>query len=317
MLTVHDPRLFRLGREAFCRALVEQAVGPGGARKAEVCLGTSVMRLTFVPGRYRLAELAERAAAAIRAATDLVGESVDSSRINGKAWTSLTAIVADEQTSIWEALVEKPGRVLLSHRALSESPWLAARLAQALRDVPGVRGCRALPWVGRVATDVDPACDAIDDLVSAAEMSYHRESGTVRAVVGVPVRDPVGPEQQTRVETGPRRLVDLLLAGGTFAAAIAGFIVPGVPTAPFLLLSQHYLHRATPETYGRLCRLPVVGLLARKADRGGRIWEDRRTMWVSLGWSALTAAAFLIIHPPLSVALAMELGLFAFSGSLS
>ena len=40
-------------------------------------------------------------------------------------------------------------------------------------------------------------------------------------------------------------------------------------------------------------------------------------MWVSLGWSALTSAAFLIIHPPLPVALAMELGLFAVSGSLS
>ena len=168
-----------------------------------------------------------------------------------------------------------------------------------------------------MAIDVDPACDAIDDLVSAAEMPYRRESGTVRAVVGVPVRGPVWSESKQRDETAARPLVDLLLAGGTFAVAIAGFIVPGVPTAPFLLLSQHYLHRATPETYGRLCRLPVVGLLARKADRGGPLWEDRRTMWVSLGWSALTAAAFLIIHPPLPVALAMELGLFAFSGSLS
>ena len=152
ILTVHDPRLFRIGREAFCRALVEQAVGPGGARKAEVCLGTSVMRLTFVPGRYRLAELAERAAAAIRSATALVGEPDDSCRINRRAWTSLTAIVTDEQTSIWETLIEKPGRVLLSHRALSETPWLAAMLAQALRNVPGVRGCRATS-LGRTSGD--------------------------------------------------------------------------------------------------------------------------------------------------------------------
>ncbi len=97
--------------------------------------------------------------------------------------------------------------------------------------------------------------------------------------------------------------------------AVAGVIVPGVPTAPFLLLSHHYLHRAAPETHGRLCHLPGVGWLIRKADRAERSWKDRGALWKSLAWSALSAAVFLVLHPPLPVALAIEFGLAAFSGS--
>ena|SRR5271165_2838376 len=86
-------------------------------------------------------------------------------------------------------------------------------------------------------------------------------------------------------------------------------------TAPFLLLSHHYLHRAAPETYGRLCHLPGVGWMIRKADKAEHSWKDRRALWKSLAWSALSAAVFLVVHPPLPVALAIEFGLATFSGS--
>ena len=314
IVEVHDPRLFRAGREAFCRALVEEAVGPGRALRAEVCLTSSDFRLEFEPGRFNRAGLAERVVSAVRVATPAASGPIISHDDHRDAWTSLTAFAADGGPSLWETRIEHPGRVVLRHRALLDAPWLAVRVARALRDLRGMRACRAFPWSGHVVIDVDPGSGAPDGLVEAAEAAYRRESRAARPVAGVPVPGPIASEEAPPVETGPQRVLGVALAGGSFALAIAGFVLPGIPSAPFLLLSHHYLLHAMPATYRWLSRQPGVGTLIRKADRAGRPWEDRRAMWKTLGWSALAAAAFLVIHPPLPVALALEFGLFAFSG---
>ncbi len=308
VVEVHDPRLLRHGMETFCLALVKHAVETSGARRAGICLRSSVCRFEFTPGSLDPVELAERAASGIRAATRDASGPIVSERKQPAAWVSITAFAAGASVSLWETLIEEPGRVWLSHPALREAPWLAVRVARVLRGLPGVAACRANPWFGRVEIDIESVSSTVADLVTAAEAAFCRESGAVDAAATAP---PGGP-----AETRPgRRLVDLLLAGGTFTVAVAGVIVPGVPTAPFLLLSHHYLHRAVPETYGRLCHLPGVGWLIRKADRAERSWKDRGALWKSLAWSALSAAVFLVVHPPLPVALAIEFGLAAFSGS--
>ena len=111
------------------------------------------------------------------------------------------------------------------------------------------------------------------------------------------------------------RLVDLLLAGGTLTVAAAGLIVPGVPSAPFLLLSHRYLHRAAPETLRRLSHVPGIGWLVCKADQAERRRKGPRALLKSLAWSAVAAAVCLVVQPPLPVAFAIEFGLAAFSGS--
>jgi len=167
-----------------------------------------------------------------------------------------------------------------------------------------------------VEIDIDSVLSTVADLVNAAEAAFCRESGAVDAAATAPPGGPADSKERTPAETRHRRrLVDLILAGGTFTVAVAGMIVPGVPTAPFLLLSHHYLHRAAPATLAHLCHLPGVGWVIRKADRADRSWKDRGALWKSLTWSALTAAVLLVVHPPLPVALAIEFGLAAFSGS--
>ncbi len=316
VVEVHDPRLLRHGRETFCLALVKHAVATSGACRAAICLRSSVCRFEFSPGSRDPVELAERVASAIRAATrDACGPIVSDPK-QPAAWVSMTAFAAGARVSLWETLIEEPGRVWLSHAALREAPWLAVRVARVLRGLPGVAACRANPWFGRVEIDIDSVSSTVADLVTAAEAAFCRESGAVDAAATAPPGGPADSHEMLPAETRPgRRLVDLLLAGGTFTVAVAGVIVPGVPTAPFLLLSHHYLHRAAPETYGRLCHLPGVGWLIRKADRAERSWKDRGALWKSLAWSALSAAVFLVVHPPLPVALAIEFGLAAFSGS--
>ncbi len=87
VVEIHDSRLLRPGREAFCRALVEAAVERFGADRAEMRLESSTCRLDFEPGRFDRAELAARAAGAIRSATPAVRDG--SGRRSG--WTILTA----------------------------------------------------------------------------------------------------------------------------------------------------------------------------------------------------------------------------------
>jgi uncharacterized membrane protein YbaN (DUF454 family) len=72
VIEMHDARLFQPARAAFCRALAETAVARFGARRADVLMDSSTCRLEFEPGRFDRAELADRAASAVRAATPSV-----------------------------------------------------------------------------------------------------------------------------------------------------------------------------------------------------------------------------------------------------
>jgi uncharacterized membrane protein YbaN (DUF454 family) len=94
VIEFHDPRLLRPDRAAFCRALVETAVARFGARRAEVLMESSTCRLEFGPGRFDRAELAGRAASAVRAATpsvrDGAGRRDDSGAVGGVLRASAT-----------------------------------------------------------------------------------------------------------------------------------------------------------------------------------------------------------------------------------
>jgi uncharacterized membrane protein YbaN (DUF454 family) len=311
LVVVHDPRLLRPGREAFCRALVREAVGQGGALRAEVVLATSDFRLEFATGRFDRAGLAEQVALAVRAATPSARDLAPSR----DAWLTLTAFPAGGEPSVWETLEGRTGRVVLRHRALIDAPWLAVRLARALRGLPGVRTCLAHPWSGRLEVDVDAETAPPAVVVAAAESALRKELPASRPYAGTPSTFPVMPQEPPFVEPGARRLVDLVLAGGSFTMAVAGFVVPGVPSAPFVVLASHYLVRSAPKTHQRLSRLPGVGPVLQRTGRAGHPWADRRAFLKTLGWSVLTAAAFLIVHPPLPVVLALEFGLLTLSGA--
>ncbi len=74
LVEIRDPRLFRPGREAFCRELARSAVENLQARRVDIDLTSSICRLEFDPGEFDRAELASRAAAAVTAATPALNE---------------------------------------------------------------------------------------------------------------------------------------------------------------------------------------------------------------------------------------------------
>ena len=63
----------------------------------------------------------------------------------------------------------------------------------------------------------------------------------------------------TQSVTGLRRMLYLLLAGGFFVLAMAGVILPGLPTTPFLLLTSYFLVRSYPRLNERLIKSKLFG----------------------------------------------------------
>lgn len=66
-----------------------------------------------------------------------------------------------------------------------------------------------------------------------------------------------------RMATGWKRALHLSLAGLTFALAVIGVILPGIPTTPFLLLTSYHLLRSSHRLHNRLLDSKVFGPLLR------------------------------------------------------
>ncbi|MHB1556784.1 MAG: DUF454 family protein [Isosphaeraceae bacterium] len=235
VVEIRDTRLFRAGQEPFCRALAEAAVMDLGAELAEVDLGASICRLVFGPGRFDRAELAERAAAAVRAATPRVTKEIDRSEPLRPEWTEFSAFAGDGVMVV-------------------------------------------------------------------------REWGGESAAGGIVPFDEAGPADSR----SSRRVADLAMAGGSLLMTIAGVILPGIPTLPFLIMTAKYAARVSPG-FERLVedRPWLAALLAQAEPQEGQPidwWAIGRM----IGLAALFVAAIMILHPPMPIVLAVELGVMAF-----
>ncbi len=227
VVEIHDPRLLRPGREAFCHALADIAVTQFGATRAEVRIDSSTCRLEFEPGRFDRAELARRVADAVRTATPAVRGGSAGRDDHQAGWSILTAFPNGSGTSV------------------------------------------SVEWAD--------------------------ESESV-------------PESPAR----PRRLVNLAMAGGSFALAVGGAILPGIPTLPFLILSGRYAVRVSPRIERLLQSQPWCAALLAEAEARSGATFDWRSLSRTIGPAVLFAAAILVLHPPLPVVLAIELGMMAF-----
>ena len=108
------------------------------------------------------------------------------------------------------------------------------------------------------------------------------------------------------------RLVDLAMAGGSFVLAIGGVILPGVPTLPFVIMTGRYAVRVSPRIERLLTRQPWCAALLAEAETSRGPEFDWRSLAKTIGPASLFVAAILILHPPLPVVLALELGLMAY-----
>jgi uncharacterized membrane protein YbaN (DUF454 family) len=116
------------------------------------------------------------------------------------------------------------------------------------------------------------------------------------------------------IPTGSARLANLIMAGGSFALAIGGIILPGIPALPFLITSARYAVRVCPGFEQRLMRQTWCATWLPKAEDLAGTTLDWRSSLPMIGLSALVALALLIIQPPYPVVIGLELGLMGLFG---
>lgn len=218
ILEIVDPRMFRPGKETFCRTLIATATGLGGASCVELELSAHRCRFHFEPNRFDESELARRVSLAIKAATMAV--------------------------------------------QLEASGCVDRRITSALQE-PSIAS---------------------------------------------------GSEDELPVRTGGDRCRCMALGGGSLVAGVAGLVLPGIPTAPFLLLSAHYFMQSSSTFRRWLDGTPLLGEIVRKLEASGRTVLDRSLLLKSLGMGILLGLVFLVVHPPLPLVMAIELGLTVLFG---
>jgi uncharacterized membrane protein YbaN (DUF454 family) len=240
VVEIRDPRLFRPGREAFCRALAQSAVENLKARRVEIALNTSTCRLAFEPGEFDRTEMARRAAAAVTAATPAMRDRPANTHRGRAGWTKLTALATDVEMTFAQQPADHP-------------EWSAVARFRAPHVQPPP-----------TAADVSP-------------------------------------------------LFDLALVGGSLTMAVAGAILPGVPSLPFLVLAARHAIRLSPRIDHFLRRQPGLAAFLNQAEASGTLLRlDRRSLVKTLPITVLATAVLLIVHPPLPVVLVLEIGVMAF-----
>jgi uncharacterized membrane protein YbaN (DUF454 family) len=147
---VCDPRLFRAGRRAFGRRLLEAAMLEPAVLRVEVDIELASCRVEFGPGSVGAPKMASTFAAAVRAAAE---ESPNAERSPlwrlPSDWCALTAsrVPGNGECPLWETFERRPGGIRVRNRSIDASLIRLKNLALA-------GGSFALTLVGLVVPGI-------------------------------------------------------------------------------------------------------------------------------------------------------------------
>jgi uncharacterized membrane protein YbaN (DUF454 family) len=190
----------------------------------------------------------------------------------------------------------EPGR--FNRRELAQRVTGAVRAAtSSVRDGSGVRDGFSSGWTILTGFSAD----------GQALLSATRGYSGIASESALPAAATSG---------GSGRLSNLIMAGGSFALAVGGIILPAIPALPFLIMSARYAARVCPEFEQRLMRQTWCATWLPKAEDPAGATLDWRSSLPMIGLSAVVALALLIIHPPYPVVIGLELGLMGLFGWL-
>lgn len=262
------PPLFHADRRGFCRGMVEATLRQPGVRAAGVDLAKASFQVEFTPEKRAAREMADAITAAVRAALDA------ESRVEGgwfqrqqseRAWAALSAYASDDGASIWELLRVEPDRILLHHQALHDGRDRLAALADAIARSKGVDFCRVSLWSAQLEVRFDPSQVSVDQLLEGLERERARLAR--KGVAEVPSTRLTHVDLSGEIEgpppvaTGVRRIWYLAQAGGSLILTAVAYVLPVVPTWPFMMATSYYLSRSSPRLHDLLLRSWFFGPL--------------------------------------------------------
>jgi uncharacterized membrane protein YbaN (DUF454 family) len=296
-LVVRDQRIFRRGREAFCRRLASAAARQGDVRSVQIRLDLGTCRMEFATKQITELQMAEKFARAVKEATSDSSAEVQPDH-HGLEWGTLAAFPARETVSLWEIVREAPDRLKIHNVLLRYDSSLARKVGKALRGQPGVLACRVSPWRHDLTITYDPAQSSDLALVSLVEAILQR--------IVCPDPELSAAENGTTptLATGLRRLYYLTMAGGSFVLTLIGLAIPGIPTAPFLLATSYYLVRSSPRLNRVLSRSWFLGPILTDLSKRGGLRPINKIKLIGLTL-VLGTVTLVLIGPPLVLVLLM------------
>lgn len=117
------------------------------------------------------------------------------------------------------------------------------------------------------------------------------------------VENPVVVSHLERSVGGFKKLVFLILAGICFVLGVAGVLVPGLPTTPFLLMTSYLLVRSSPRLNARLLRSRFFGPILRDWQLHGSLRKDIKFKAIAVVCISVGVTTFLFDYSTLGVLL--------------
>jgi uncharacterized membrane protein YbaN (DUF454 family) len=314
-LSVRDPRLINASQRAFCRRLLETVASRPGIRKAEVDLPSATCRIQFASGKAGSQGMADLFADCVRLATASSARAEaarESTQV--EAWTNMTAYSLSDQVSLWETLDAKPGQVQVRHQFPSGDEPQLPDVARAISGLDEVESCHAAPHSKRLTIDFHSKTKELNGFVDRAEQSLEDLLASADRQRGA-LAHAKSPADGTglAIATGPKRLMFLVLAGGSFVMTLVGLVIPGVPTVPFLLATSYFLSRSSRRLHDWLCRSAFFGPILIEWDEHGGLSQFSKLKLIALAGAIVVVTVVLAPLTPAALAavlLVASLGTF-------
>jgi uncharacterized protein len=93
--------------------------------------------------------------------------------------------------------------------------------------------------------------------------------------------------------TGVKRVLFVVLAAFFFVLAVAGVVLPGLPTTPFLLLTSYFLVRSYPELNSSLLNSRIFGPIISDWQIRGGVRRDVKVKAISFVVIAVAITIYL------------------------
>lgn len=289
-LRVEHGSLFAAPVSTDCTGFLQRLCELPEVQSIEIAHAAGQARIRFAESLSRC-QLLRRLAAALRAPLPTTDDPLPEwlRHFSGTCeWTRVAR--RGGWRSVWQLSNSGSGPVCLHHEVMAERGPLTARLCESLAALPQVT--RVTPHEPSRALVVDLSAREVDEL-----QLLQLADSIVQDATGAGLPETV---RQELVGTlgRVRRGLHLALAGASFGMAIAGAVVPGIPTVPFLLVTSFFLVRSSPALHDRLHRSRLFGPMLRdwQQQRGMR-WETKA---VSLMIIATTVTlTLLLVEVPL------------------
>ena len=260
-VTIKFPELFALTAHAQTRRFVERILQVDEVTSVFVQFGRGTAVVRFDELRVTVSQMLEKMARVLHnrstsaSGADYVSIALERERSQRKA-TQFRPI-----RDAWEVLAGQAGEFFVRSPLLEVEPHLAETLAKRLAETT----CEASTRVGTAGH-----CLRIEGV------SHELGAGEIRGLLDHAVEQAieqywVGLQKttQSRVVTGSRRLIYVGLTLASFGMMVVAFILPGIPTPPFLVSTTYFGVRSSPRFYRWLSRTWLFGRMVRD-------WRDHR-----------------------------------------